>query len=138
MLDTDAITYDQRAHPLLSLRLTQIEKPDLFTTSTTVEEKLKGRLAYLNRYRDDAYRSSQGHIGLLRTLSYFQTWHILPFSEEAGIIFRDLQKKRVRIGSQDLRIAAIVLLHGFTLVTSNARDFSQVPGLKCEDWTTVD
>jgi hypothetical protein len=32
---------------------------------------------------------------------------------------RRLRKQRVRIGSQDLRIAAIALVRGFTVVTSN-------------------
>ena len=40
-----------------------------------------------------------------------------------------LRTPRIRIGAQDLRIAAIALLCGFTVVTGNVRDFSQVPGL---------
>ena len=53
ILDTDAITHDQHAHPVLSVHVRNTPSEDLFTTSVTVEEQLKGRLAYIHRYRND-------------------------------------------------------------------------------------
>jgi tRNA(fMet)-specific endonuclease VapC len=41
----------------------------------------------------------------------------------------------VRIGSQDLKIAAIVIANQGILVTRNHQDFEKVPGLRFEDWT---
>lgn len=46
-----------------------------------------------------------------------------------------LRAAKIRVGIQDLRIAAIVLSIDGTLITRNRRDFAQVPELKIEDWT---
>jgi tRNA(fMet)-specific endonuclease VapC len=137
IFDTDAITHDQNAHPVLRAKVNSIPRAQLFTTSVTVEEQLRERLAYISKYRHIPAKAAQGHVALIQTIHYFSTWNILTFHEAADIIFRQLRTQRIRIGGQDLRIAAIALLYGFTVVTSNVRDFSQVPGLNVEDWTAV-
>jgi predicted nucleic acid-binding protein len=35
----------------------------------------------------------------------------------------------------DLKIAAIAIATGSTLLSRNRRDFAKVTGLKCEDWS---
>jgi tRNA(fMet)-specific endonuclease VapC len=72
---------------------------------------------------------------LLHTVRYFARVNVLPFTMAAAAIVKDLQKQRIRIGTQDLRIAAIVLATQGTLVTANSKDFARVPGLQIEDWT---
>lgn len=136
ILDTDSITYDQRAHPLLSTKVRSRPRGQLFTASVTVEEQFKGRLACINKHRNSASNASQGHAALIQAILYFSQWNILLLDERADAIFRQLQKRRIRIGSQDLRIAAVALLHGFIVVTSNAADFIQMPHLSVADWTT--
>jgi len=71
------------------------------------------------------------------TIYYFARWNILLVSEETEVLARQVRQQRIRIGSQDLRIAALALLYGFTVVTSNVRDFSQVPNLSVADWTVT-
>jgi len=137
ILDTDAITRDQHAHPILSVRVRNTPSELLFTTSVTVEEQLKGRLAYMHRYRNHPSKRAQGHAALVRTIYYFARWNILSLSEEAEGRVRQLRQQRIRIGSQDLRIAAIALIYDFTVVTSNVRDFAQVPNLTIADWTVT-
>ena len=128
-------SYDQKAHPILKEKVSNTPRRLLFTTSITVEEQLKGRLAFINRHHNSPHHFSLGHAYLMETISYLQEWNTLVYDEDIDVVFAHLRKKRIRIGKQDLRIAATVLYYGYTLVTSNRRDFLQVPNLKIVDWT---
>ena len=98
---------------------------------------MKGRLAAINSLsgieRVDrlaiAYGSLQSSIEDLQALT------ILPFSELAKYRYRDLLQQKIRVGSHDLRIAAIVLSVEGVLITRNRRDFEKVPGLQIDDWS---
>ena len=61
---------------------------------------------------------------------------MLDFDERAAVEFQRLYAMRLRVGTLDLRIAAIVLARGARLLTRNLADFRRVPGLNAEDWTT--
>lgn len=75
------------------------------------------------------------YLGLRQGIEYFNTIRVLDFIEEALRRYLTLRAAKIRVGTQDLRIAAIVLAFDGTLVTRNRRDFAQVPGLRIEDWT---
>jgi tRNA(fMet)-specific endonuclease VapC len=60
---------------------------------------------------------------------------VLEFEETAATIFQNLQKAKLRVGTLDLKIAAITLAHEATLLTHNLADFRRVPNLRIEDWT---
>lgn len=66
------------------------------------------------------------------------TIEVLPFEEPAdtiyGVIRVRLEKKGRPIGGNDLFIAAHAIALGCTLVSDNEREFSQVPGLRIENW----
>ena len=61
---------------------------------------------------------------------------VLDFDDEAAAEYRKLRGMKVRIGTMDLKIAAITLAHGALLLSRNLRDFKRVPGLDVEDWTS--
>jgi tRNA(fMet)-specific endonuclease VapC len=46
-----------------------------------------------------------------------------------------LRQAGIRIGTMDLKIAAIALTHDAMLLSRNLSDFKKVPGLRVEDWT---
>ena len=133
VLDTDTVTYLQRGRPAVVRRIGRVDPDAVATTSVTLYEQLRGRLAAINRDQGDtalvlAYERLQA------THRYFCRVRVLPFDADAVDMYRRLINARVRVGAQDLKIAAITLAHGATLVTSNRRDFDQIAGLSIEDW----
>jgi hypothetical protein len=70
-----------------------------------------------------------------RTLEFLCNFTALKFDVHAEAYFQTLREQKIRIGTQDLKIAAIALSQGAVVVTRNERDFGKIPGLKVEDWT---
>ena len=56
------------------------------------------------------------------------------FGRIAADRFEQLRRQKIRIGTQDLKIAAVALKMDALLLTANLRDFRQVPGLRVENW----
>ena len=60
---------------------------------------------------------------------------ILPYTAGAHALFQQWKRAKINIGAQDLRIAAICHDHRVALVTRNAADYVNVPGLTIDVWT---
>ena len=106
---------------------------DLFITIITVQESTGGWLALINGLpagRDQIPACER----FQTTIAFVQKFDILPFDTEAANIFHRLRAERLRIGTMDLKIAAISLAHDATLLTRNLVDFEKVPGLHLENW----
>lgn len=133
ILDTDTVTHQQMGRESVLRRLTSVSPDLVFTTVVTLREQVRGRLAAVDQASegDDLLLA---YDRLLATVRYFAQVNVLSFSPAAAATLQKLRDQRIRIGTQDLRIAAIVLAVGGTLVTSNRRDFEKVPGLTIEDW----
>ena len=136
VLDTDTITLQQANRATILRHLEHIPPTHIFTTVITLREQIRGRLAVVDQVEEGA-ALIQAYTQLQATVDYFKQVHILPFTVEALARLQQLRLQKVRVGTQDLRIAAIVLSVGGILVTSNRRDFAKVPGLRIEDWNVV-
>jgi len=58
---------------------------------------------------------------------------VLPFDLAALDPFDAPKRRKIRVGTMDLRITAIALAYDLTAVTVNISHFAQVPGLRLED-----
>ena len=95
---------------------------DYAISIVSIEEQMRGWLAEIHRRKVSEQLFPYARLGSL--ISFWNIWRILPFDEAAAVQFQ-LLRSRVRIGTQDLKIASIALTHRAKLVTANAIDFER-------------
>jgi tRNA(fMet)-specific endonuclease VapC len=138
ILDTDHVSLMQSGHTACLSRLDLIGEVPVIITAVTVEERLQG---WLNAVRqasapNRADRLVWAYVGLRESVQYLNQFQISDWTEDAGRWFATLRGQGIRIGTQDLRIASIALSIEAVIVTRNRKDFTQVPGLQIEDWSS--
>jgi len=105
----------------------------LATTIVTYEEQTRGWLSHLSKARKLAEQVERYH-KLFKHLRNYCSITVLEFDNDAAFVFQRL-RSGLRLGTMDLKIAAIVLRHQAKLLTRNTVDFAKVPGLQFDDWT---
>jgi tRNA(fMet)-specific endonuclease VapC len=137
LLDTDHLNILQigkgNVYNALAARMNASSDQHFATTVITFEEHMRGWLAAIRRGQEVA-KQVRPYDQLIHLIRFFQAWEILRFDENAAQRFGDLRRQRIRIGTQDLKIACIALEHDATLLSANIGDFNQVPSLRVEDW----
>jgi tRNA(fMet)-specific endonuclease VapC len=134
VLDTDITTLYQRGHEAVMRHALTHSPEELAITVITVEEQLSGWYTLLRRVKTSP-DLTRVYDRLVETVMFLSRTHILSFTEAAVAQYEQLRSMRLRVGTMDLRIAAIALAYGATLVTRNVQDFQRIPGLVIEDWT---
>jgi tRNA(fMet)-specific endonuclease VapC len=136
LLDTDhlSILLEERdaRHPPLIARLRAAG--DILTVPiAVVEEQLRAWLAKI-RSENNVHRQMVPYLRLKRVFTFLREWPIADWNEPAADCFARMRKARIRIGTQDLKIACTAIANDALLLSANLRDFKQVPGLRVEDW----
>jgi tRNA(fMet)-specific endonuclease VapC len=138
ILDTDHLSLLGRAASpeaqRLRFRLAGLKPEERVTTIITFEEQMRGWMAHLAQARS-LPRQVEAYRRLKDFLDRYLEITVLEFDEVAAAEFERLKRSRLRIGTMDLKIAAIALAHGAAVLTRNLKDFTSVPDLRVEDWT---
>jgi tRNA(fMet)-specific endonuclease VapC len=98
-----------------------------------LEEQLRGWLAIIHQ-ANQSRRQVDAYDRLVGLFEFFADWQIARFDAAAAIMFDDLRRQKLRVGTMDLRIAAIALVQDALLLSADLSDFERVPGLKVENW----
>lgn len=108
-------------------------RQDVSVTAITVEESLRSWLAEIRRHNRSRDQIA-AYARLMLQVEFYASWLVLPWDGDAADKFDSLAHLRQKIGTQDLKIASIVLAHDSLLLTRNVQDFAPVPGLRVENW----
>lgn len=69
-------------------------------------------------------------------------FHVEPLTQSAAAVSGNLHawlaNQGRTISERDSMIAGIALVHGYTMVTDNTREYMRVPGLRVENWRSDD
>jgi tRNA(fMet)-specific endonuclease VapC len=138
ILDTDHLTVIQRrtepAYSRLRARLSRVSPNTIQTTIISFEEQMRGWLSVIATVRNQT-REVGAYQRLRTLLRFFIEIPVLDYTDPVAAQFEALRRAKLRVGSMDMKIAAIVLSVDGLLLSSNLKDFQKVPNLRVEDWT---
>jgi tRNA(fMet)-specific endonuclease VapC len=134
ILDTDTFSLFRQNHPAVVRNVLGRKRAAQAVTAITIEESLAGWYTLLRQ----AKQPSQlvfAYGRLTATVTALAAFPLLTFDPAAATRFEQLRQLKLRIGTQDMRIAAIALEYNATVVTRNTGHFGRVPGLTITDWS---
>ena len=134
ILDSDHLSLHQRGHEPLKTHLLQVPSKQIAITIVSVEELIRGRLAQIRKATKPDARV-KAYYWLSSTFNFLHDFNVIEYDSQAEFHFQRLISQKLRVGTQDLKIAAIALSQNAILVTRNRQDFERISALKIEDWS---
>ena len=136
VLDSDHLSLYQRGYEPIAQKIITLSPHEIYITVISAEELIRGRLSQI-RKASSPYEKVRAYQWFIRTLEFLHSFSILGYGAKSEAQFQLYVEQKIRIGTQDLRIAAITKSNDATLITRNRKDFERVPHLNMENWSTL-
>lgn len=134
VLDTDTLTLWLRGHTRVCERVAEQDSNELCVSIVTIEEMLRGWYTQIRRAKTDE-QLERAYAALQQAVQVASRLPILAFDHAVIQRFAELRKRKLRIGTNDLKIAATAFENQAVLVTRNRSDFRRVADLMFEVWS---
>lgn len=118
----------------IRVRLRALPPDDVATTIVSYEEQMRGWLARLARTTTQE-RQIFDYSELKKLLQSYCSFAVIDYNTIAAAEFQRLFASKLRVGTLDLKIAAIALANSAVLLTRNKTHFDKIIGLRTEDWS---
>lgn len=131
LLDTDILSNLLRRTPSTTLisKLASVPLEQQFTSSITLGELVYGARRLGSPGSTLLERVERAILPNLPVLSFD-----VAAARHYGEARAELERRGTPLGDADLRIGAIALARGLTVVTGNVRHFQRIPELSVENW----
>jgi tRNA(fMet)-specific endonuclease VapC len=133
ILDTDTFSLYLQHDATVVAALVRHLADQVAVSVITVQEVWDGWAAVIARAKTPEHVAA-AYQRLTDTLNELRNWPIVSFSAGAVNRYATLKKQKLNVGGNDMKIAAIALETGATVVTHNRQDFVRIPGVRIEDW----
>lgn len=137
IFDTDHLSVLERGGTNsegLIRKLKNVKPNQVAVTIISYEEQTRGWLSCINQAKSIEHQVKV-YKRLKQQLSHYCSMQVLEFDERAATEFQRLKKIHPRLGTMDLKIAAIGLANEAIILTRNSKDYGKIEGLSIEDWT---
>ncbi len=107
--DTDVLVEILRGNPAIVERAAGFSSNEQSISVVVVEEMIRARLNAIRQAEAGNLRISLPRAYELfeRSLQELRHFTVLPFTSDAEAIFREYRSRKIRVGTHDLRIAAM-------------------------------
>lgn len=123
VLDTDTLTLWLRGHTHVCERIAEHNSTELCVSIVTIEEMLRGWYTQIRRAKTDE-QLERAYFALQQAVQVASRLPILAFDQAVIQRFAELRGRKLRIGTNDLKIAATAFENHAVLVTRNRSDLS--------------
>jgi len=134
--DADVLTFIFKGDVGYVQKVARISASERSVPIVVADQILRGRLNAIRQA--EAGKGKAGidvaYSYLEQTINHLKRMQVLSFTRNAEVLVQTWRKQKIKVGVSDLRIAAVCVIHGATLISRNRRDFDLVPGLSVAYW----
>lgn len=118
----------------LAIHMRSVAPGQIVLSAVTIAEQMQGMLSLIRRF-EKINRDDQAFAVFYDVYQFLRRFTVIEHDAAAHARFLTFPAGVRRTGRADCQVAALAINRDYTVVTANAKHFSQIPHVRFEDWT---